>query len=246
MSTWLDCAATRHSGKSLQAFADGHVELVSQKRTLVLDPPTDMLSGLSGMLCTGSSTVTNGNWTFTTGASTPPYTSYIDMDTTSGTPAPSLRVSYWGGTTSRATFNVPATPAVTDSWIITGDLQFNDGGASYGEFHAFDSAGKKLVYIYFGGYSLPTYDFRLNTYRPYGTGADAAGALITANVKNKFVPFKITVANGKALYEWGSNVVYESAVISGSNWTDVKTIVINGGGGHGFAIRADNLRFGAY
>jgi prepilin-type N-terminal cleavage/methylation domain-containing protein/prepilin-type processing-associated H-X9-DG protein len=240
MMSWLDLSR-RHDKKYIVAFIDGHVESSTLARNLFVILPTDMMADLPGPTFSNGQTV--GNWSFAiTGGSS------ITMDATSGNPAPSLNVSHAGNQTDIAAYTFPTVPipTLTECWAISGDLQFNTGGNSYGEFHAYDSSDKEIVKLMVGGYSLPTFYFHLNNaYHPYGSGTDATGTVIQTKVINKYRSFTITVARGKVLYEMG-DIVYEVPVMSGSNWKNIKYFRINGGYPHGFTVRADNFRFGAY
>ncbi len=221
------------------SYADGHVAPVQNLTNPILVLPNDLMAGLTG---TFADNQVIGNWTMTKST-----TSSVLMDSASGSPAPSLTANYGGGTYSSATYNFPTTSAVVDSWCISGDIQFATGsGNSYGEFHAFDSANKEIVKMYEFGYSNTSYDFNLNgSYRPYGTGTNDTGLLIAAKVIGKWRPFKITLADGKVLYQM-DDIVYQTTPMGTSTWKDIKYIRINGGGPHGFTVRLDNLKFGAF
>ncbi len=238
ITSWLDFAS-RHSNQCIMSYADGHVAPVSGiTNPITAKLPIDLLTGLSGVF-TDNQVI--GNWTITKSP-----TSNVQMDSANGNPAPSLSVAYGGGTYASASYTFPTTPTANDSWEISGDIQFNTGGNSYGEFHAYDSANKEIVKLYLFGYSNTSYDFHLNgAYRPYGTGTAAAGDIIAAKVIGKWRPFKIMVANGQVLYQM-DDIVYQTTPMGTSTWKDIKKITINGGYPHGFTIRADNLRFGAY
>ena len=59
----------------------------------------------------------------------------------------------------------------------------------------------------------------------------------------RWLSFKITVENGKALMEYGPNV-WQMTTLTG-NWNSPASVVVyNENWGHGGGMRVDNLKFG--
>ncbi len=244
LTSWLDCAK-RHSGKTIQVFVDGHVEPTATPRSLVVAPPSDPLDGLTNPLYTNGATSTNalGTWSMLIQGNLG--YNIIQQDTTTGNPAPCFRVSS-NGTYTGATLTLSPVPTVNTSWAITGDVRFTQGGSATGYFQCFDGANEMCRMELRSSTFVGARNFVLNnTLSVYGSGTAATDATIDAAVDTTFHPFKITVANGKVLYELNSDIIYEAPVMAGS-WKHLTSIVLCGNGGHGATVRVDNVRFGAW
>jgi hypothetical protein len=122
-------------------------------------------------------------------------------------------------------------------------MKLNFGGNAGGVIRIFDSAGVKMVDIDAYGYDLASRSYKLNgTYSPYVNSG--SNDVILTKLNGNWMKFKITCANGQLLYQIG-DVVYKASVMGG-NWKNIKKIVFEGYYPHGFSIRVDNFKFGAY
>ena len=200
--------------------------------------PTDLLTGLSGSF-TNNQIV--GNWQFQ--VSTITAFNYIQVDSANGQPAPSLLVSHNQNYTTVATYTFPTVPTIIDAWGVSGNLRLAYGGNANGCIRVFDSAGVKMADIDTGGWDVGSRTYKLNgTYSPYVNSG--SNDVIFTKLNANWLKFKLTCANGQLLYQIG-DVVYK-ANIMGGNWKNIKKIVFEGYGSHGFTIHVDNFKFGEY
>jgi prepilin-type N-terminal cleavage/methylation domain-containing protein/prepilin-type processing-associated H-X9-DG protein len=232
LTTWLDIIK-RHSNGAIYAYTDGHVEVSSNRPTLVV-PNNDMMGSLPGI---GSFPATSGSWARFPVADSANYKIEVNADGKPSSPCLYMYSNHIPGTDTSLSYTFPTTSAA-DFWAINGYVKFGTiyGGGENNILQVLDDQGTPK----------PIFKFTFNRDHP-NNNIWFNGSLVLQN-NDSFVyswqPFSITVSKGKVLFTYGNLAPLEISVLSGSNWNKPRNFQMylkNTGYGHG--VYCDTLKY---
>ncbi len=189
-------ADSRHTGKIIMAFVDGHVEKRQPGITTVWSDDYDIMEGMTPISGSPSPPPTPGGtgWTYTPATNgTWPNGTYCVSD--AGNPAPSLYLLEYSPsgsyTADRALTGIITTPAPRPT--VQGDLvlTYTAGGNSWASVSLLDSAGTELIKLYMRSDILQVGSASRGMTTILGS---TAGAYLTGGWRR----FTLAIENGKA------------------------------------------------
>jgi prepilin-type N-terminal cleavage/methylation domain-containing protein/prepilin-type processing-associated H-X9-DG protein len=210
--SWSSELDARHTGKVISTFLDGHVSVSDTSSISVLTKATmvDLFSGLSaGALPSGS----NG-WTVTKSTTYNTSTSNATYNTTTGLQVEMhcFSPTVAGGNSITATRTLPAIPADTAGWSMTGNLWVQIGwlyGTNYncdGGIRVKDSGGTTISTILLtGSWNQKRLEFPAGTTMFTGTGSGPSSLVIAQ------MPFSLTYGQNKMTMVYNGKTATASA-----------------------------------